>query len=647
MTEDVMKLAVLGSEMPKTSSGHTKQRSASSSSISRPLPPRLPRPSGPQRPQLDIPQRRSYRRRSSSHGLEKLEALPLPDKISNKEKRSKSKLPPCNHGDRDPRVLNGRQPSVSSSSSSSGYAIVATESSFQGDSTSASASSTATLSPKSADYLSLQAQVQKLQEKVTMQQDEIKTWKDQATVAQEQVSQLESRLHNVSCQSNNVSLDAGTGSSSDVVETPHLQFMYASPLLMNNAGHMCSVPRLKAEDEIPKIEKALGTAILVRPNVASVNTLREAISQKGAWLHLSCHTSGSLMLLEDINSAEANVLTPEKLEQFLKACGGVTANFVFIAACKSKHFAHAFRKAGAKNIIYCASEVKDKAATDFACHLYRELANNRCLLEAFNTAMRCADLSRDTAAYRLLSPDGNLQITPGSALQQLQPFSHSTLLHNISHDRDVEDFVGRQEVISKILHSLRFRRVVVLYSDASNGRTATLREICRYVTTPGRMFDGHCALYPARPRAGGLLIVDDADNMLVGEQRKILDSHLESPKARLLLACRSDAFYDAFAGAPEKPVCVPLPPLSAGEATDLFLRRCHRPLQEADLSPVHALQGPNHPSQIVDKRKAFQVVSSLIDVFEGDPLKVRRAGSAVRPGSPLVQGNLRKLVDGL
>jgi hypothetical protein len=500
------------------------------------------------------------------------------------------------------------------------------------------------LSPKSAENLSLQQQVQQLQQKLSMQHDELNDWKQQAVTAKAQVQKLEGQLqdHQHKQESINV-LESSLIPSSEV---PLLQFVYASPLLMSNAGHMCSVPRLKAEDEIPKIEKALGSRVAVRPNVATVNSLREAISQKGAWVHLSCHTSGSLMLLEDINTAEANVLSPEKLEHFLKACGGVSAKFVFIAACKGKHFAHAFREAGAQNIIYCASEVRDKAATDFACHLYRELANNRCLLEAFNTAVRCADLCRDTASYKLITPDGSLRIAPGSKVQELQPFSHSVLVRGISHDRDVEDFVGRQEIISKVLQHLRFRRVVVLHSQTSNGRTATLKEVYRYVTTPGRMFDGHCAFYPAQPPAGGLLIVDDADELLVGERRKILDAHLESPKARLLLACRSDVFYDAFAGAPEKPVCVPLPPLSAVEATDLFLRRCHRPLQEADLSPAHRLEGVVTPTQVVDKRKAFQVVSSLIDVFEGDPQTVRRAGSAVRPGSPLVQGNLRKLVSG-
>lgn len=657
-TEDAMSVHSLRGEASITCSTHAKHRSASSTS--RPLPPPLPNVSVPQRPQLDIRQRRFHRRRSNSQAPKGYASLGVLEKLPDsrqKETSGKPLLSPRNHTIADPCTIDGHQ-ILSSSLCGSGP----TELGFQSDSmtiskvlgqSSNSVSSTATLSPKSAENLSLQEQVQQLQQKLSVQQDELDSWKEQAATAKAQIHQLEGQLqdfhdHKVQqlegqlqdCPKNTVQEQ----SAASLNEVPLLQFMYASPLLMNNAGQMCSVPRLKAEDEIPKIEKALGNSISVRPNVASVNSLREVISQKGTWIHLSCHTSGSLMMLEDINSAEANVLTPEKLEQFLKACGGVAANFVFIAACKGKHFAHAFREAGAQNVIYCASEVRDKAATDFACHLYRELANNRCLLEAFNTAVRCADLCRDTASYKLLTPDGNLKIAPGLKVRELQPFSHSLLLRSVSHDRDVEDFVGRQEIISRVLQHLRSRRVVVLHSQSSNGRTATLREICRYVTTPGRMFDGHCAVYPARPPAGGLLIVDDADELLNGEHRKVLDAHLESPKARLLLACRSDVFYDSFAGAPEKPVCVPLPPLSVAEATDLFLRRCHRPLQEADLSPAHRLQGV--PTQVVDKRKAFQVVSSLINVFEGDPLTVRRAGSAVRPGSPLVQGNLRKLVSG-
>merc|ERR1711904_137817 len=158
------------------------------------------------------------------------------------------------------------------------------------------------------------------------------------------------------------------------------------------------------------------------------------------------------------------------------------------------------------------------------------------------------------------------------------------------------------------------------------------------------MFSRRCTLFPEAAPAGGLLIVDDAEKVLADGNQQRLRDHLDSPGSKLLLACRNNDCYNAFAGGPEKPVHVQLPPLNAAEATDLFLRRCHRPLQAADLSPPSELD--SEPTQVVDKRKAFQILCSRINVLDGDPVKVRLAGDAVRPGSPCVQGNLGRLVSG-
>ena len=70
----------------------------------------------------------------------------------------------------------------------------------------------------------------------------------------------------------------------------------------------------------------------------------------------------------------------------------------------------------------------------------------------------------------------------------------------------VEDFVGREEIMLTVLQHLGRRRVVVLHCQRSLGRTSTLVEIARYVSAPGRRFSSNCIFGPVQPLQKGLLI---------------------------------------------------------------------------------------------------------------------------------------------
>merc|ERR1711924_224999 len=210
--------------------------------------------------------------------------------------------------------------------------------------------------------------------------------------------------------------------------------------------------------------------------------------------------------------------------------------------------------------------------------------------------------------------------------------------------RQVEDFVGRVDVFYRVLAFLGqlSRRVVLLHSEASLGRSATLKEIAHHVTTPGRIFSYPqcCAFFPGKA-PGGLLIVDDADT-LTASDRDLLKHHLESEGAQLLLSCRQLTSGDFFSGE-NKPMCVALEPLPPVEAAELFLRRCQRGLRAEDLLPPKQLQGKN-PKEVYSQAAAIELLKKPIQVFAGIPGRVRRAVDEwSKRGSPPMHGDMEKL----
>lgn len=414
---------------------------------------------------------------------------------------------------------------------------------------------------------------------------------------------------------------------------------------MADKSHSRLLPYLDAENETEGIQRALGSGHPAEAEVASALSLRRAAQRPGVWLHLCAHTvevapGQRCAMLEDQGIQPlAMKFTPEELEALLPTGGETCGSFVFLAMCHSSAYREAFRKAGFQHIVDCESEVQDKHAAKFAHDLYAALADGQLLSSAFQIAATCAKVRGDHAAYHL-EGDGRLQLPAPPARPPVSLPSAELVPGGLP--RSAEDFVGRVPQMCEILMAMQNRLVVVLHSTASNGRTATLQQIGQYASRRGRHFASRCAFHPAKAPPGGLLIVDDADEVLAAGKRHELLRHLQSHKgARLLLACREPC-YDTFLDCGIKPYNVPLPPLQDLEAAELFLRSTHRPLTAADLSPHSVRAGDESPCRIMPKAEAQRTLRNGIGVFAGEPGKVRKAGVSVRPGSPPL--DLPKLV---
>merc|ERR1719343_479827 len=149
------------------------------------------------------------------------------------------------------------------------------------------------------------------------------------------------------------------------------------------------------------------------------------------------------------------------------------------------------------------------------------------------------------------------------------------------------------------------RRTILLHCVAPLGVSATLCEIAELVTQPGRRFSkpGSCAFFPDEAK-GGLLIVDHADE-LTGHEREQVQEHLAVQGSQLLVGCRSTERGGLLAG-DNKPMMVELLPLKDTEASELFLKRCQRPLQWADFFPQKEI-GTRCPTEVVNRDVALRL----------------------------------------
>jgi len=420
-----------------------------------------------------------------------------------------------------------------------------------------------------------------------------------------------------------------------------LRFLYASPLLIGGSA----LPELRIEDEISEIRRALSGAVPMEVEVATVSSLRQAVGERGLWLHISMHCvkdqrNNGALAFEASRGARAYILFEGQLEQLLREGDGVRVDFVFLSACESRRLAPIFRAAGVKHVVCCSTQVKDIDAQQFARSLYFELANRTSLQDAFAIAARTGKCNGYEGEYCLMTdgspwPDNLLMLGRRS---NLDPLVHGQPLQGLP--RQVEDFVGRLEVIDRVLAAFAVRRVVVVHCESPFGRTATLKEIVRYASLPGRAFAGRVAFFPRRV-AGGMLVVDDGDALLAGEGQLQLRRHLELEGAVLLVACRLPV-SDPFDGI-DKAINIPLMPLRPGEAAELFLRRVSRPLLAVDLCAAVELQcRKEDPSRVLPREEAWQHLQRLLGEIPwgGEPGRIRRAAASVCAGCAALEGSL-------
>ena len=301
--------------------------------------------------------------------------------------------------------------------------------------------------------------------------------------------------------------------------------------------------------------------------------------------------------------------------------------------------AAAFYKAGVRHIVYTGKAVSDASASRFAKSFYLALACKRSLKNAFSIALAEVQATLPEgfdSGFKLHSADDVImEVKSSETSSKWQAILAAAL------PGQVEDFVGREETMLTVLQHLAQRRVVVLHCQRSLGLTATLVEIARYVSAPGRKFSGRCIFGTVQVLQRGLLILDNAD-LLLPFHKHVLRKNLQSPDFFLLLGCRSphwDLFQDIV-----KAVHVELPPLSDLEAATLFAQRCHRPLSLDDILPEGSEERKDMKEPL-PKERARQLLKPMVSIFDGDPNLIRQAAGKVTPSRSALHGDLVQLAE--
>lgn len=301
--------------------------------------------------------------------------------------------------------------------------------------------------------------------------------------------------------------------------------------------------------------------------------------------------------------------------------------------------AAAFYKAGVRHIVYTNKAVSDASASRFAKSFYLALACKRSLKNAFSIALAEVQATLPEgfdSGFKLHSADVIMEVSSSPEASS----KWEAILSASALPGQVEDFVGREETMLTVLQHLAQRRVVVLYCQRSLGLTATLVEIARYVSAPGRKFAERCIFGRVQAIQKGLLILDNAD-LLLPLHRTVLRNNLQSPDFFLLLGCRAphwDLFQDIV-----KAVHVELPPLSDLEAATLFAQRCHRPLSLDDILPLN--EERKDMKEPLPKERARQLLKPMVSIFQGDPNIIRQAAGKVTPSRSALHGDLAQLLE--
>jgi hypothetical protein len=274
-----------------------------------------------------------------------------------------------------------------------------------------------------------------------------------------------------------------------------VQVLYASPLWSSQQS--CSVDALDTRQEIQAIREGFGGIANLRIGLATVASLQNLAQVSGCApriLHLSAHcfsrgppNSGRHtveLVLEDEDGG-ALPISLKDLELLLGPGTGTIPGLelVVLNMCWSEAlaylFTHGFR---IKHVVCIRGTVFDAASRIFLRSFYGAISSGRKIDAAFATAQQAVKLAPQPGLGReaekfLLLPDwsGTLHAMqlgpPDDATYDSEPDTHEPPQPSLPV---VEDFIGREQDLWKLLRSLKSRHAVLVHGRKGIGKTALL-----------------------------------------------------------------------------------------------------------------------------------------------------------------------------
>lgn len=220
-------------------------------------------------------------------------------------------------------------------------------------------------------------------------------------------------------------------------------------------------------------------------------------------LHLSCYGHPEQLAFEN-GSGYIETMATEELRNLVKAqnAGPCPLKLVVVNSFHSGRIGKAFVDAGVPHVVCCHhTEIfRDKAATCFVKSLYRGLAENRSLKQAFTMAqeaVRVEEVSKHVDRYVLLPQKAEDDPYHDVPIFYTNPVPAT----GIREADDVDDenlpqifpslprhFIGREVDMYEVLEALRVDDVVRIGGPKGSGKSALAAATCRYVAQRRKMF---------------------------------------------------------------------------------------------------------------------------------------------------------------
>jgi len=431
----------------------------------------------------------------------------------------------------------------------------------------------------------------------------------------------------------------------------------------------------------------------------------------GTCLHLSCHGNSAGLQLEDrIGCMEPlAVATIRKLltSSHRDSCLEVAV----LLCCNSEQVARVLVDAGVRHVVCTRGQLHDRSARRFTEAFWSSVASSDCSIEeGFHRALvllrahsheECSDANLlvllPTDPENRSSPSDVRKLASDPCIQRkLSSRVHSSKQKQFRIEKFSalpEDFVGREFMHCRVLACFegrggQARRAVCVHGEEGIGKTDFVRMLARFVSNPGRLFDGGVLFDPVwssrseplpwlwleavwrmtegepwKQEEAGLqptcntemlvdrlcaeleqiharsllLIVENADEVQSFVMDDMLGKLLRTTSIRVLLTARNPWHQDIHG---YKVVDVQLQKLDALSSAKLFLRRVRRPLHKRDFDEFnHGTMYKATTSSAASPDEWQSHVTALLrhpllQLLDGHPARIRRAAEQVTEKLP-------------
>lgn len=238
---------------------------------------------------------------------------------------------------------------------------------------------------------------------------------------------------------------------------------------------------------------AVGAKIEVSVEIGTLDRFSSFFADKESHvMHFSCYGDPEHIALEN-GYGSLQTLPVDGLRRLMAAVGS-SLRVVIVSSCHAHSIGQAFVDAGTPYVICCQREerFRDPVVEEFLQNLYRALAQNKLLKQAFNIACNAVTASPLTKNLRMVlerftlfpdsSDDDHFHDIPVFFTQPVsqRPKDECGERSTAHLPRLPQHFLGREVCMYEILEALRVADITKITGKPGNGKDSAVAAVCTY-----------------------------------------------------------------------------------------------------------------------------------------------------------------------